>query len=110
MQWQVVAGLQAQDWAHRAWVAFPWRAHDHFAIQDCTTPILKNIGTGACEWLIRLLAGGHLRAVTQWPTRGPQLERALDLVVAGLAGFSRDKWQARDEFFFCRTGAELGGP
>ena len=90
MQWQVVDGLRAQDWAHRAAVAFPWRAHDHFAIQDCTTPSLKNIGAGACEWLIRLLAGGHLRAVTQWPTTGDALERALDLVVAGLAGFARE--------------------
>ncbi len=90
MPWQVGNGLRAPDWAHRAAVAFPWRAQDHFAIQDCTTPSLKNIGTRACGWLIRLLAGGHLRAVTQWPTRGPQLERALDLVVAGLAGFSRE--------------------
>ena len=71
-------------------VAFPCRAHDHFAIQDCTTPSLKNICTGACEWLIRLLAGGHLRAVTQWPTEGAALDHALDLVVAGLAGFARE--------------------
>ncbi len=90
MQWQVVAGRQAQPWAHHAALAFPWRAHDHFAIQECTTPILKNIGTGACDWLIRLLAGGHLRAVTQWPTTGYALEHALDLVVAGLVGFSRE--------------------
>ena len=90
MPWQVGNGLRAPDCAHRAAVAFPWPVHGHFAIQDCTTPSLKNIGTGACEWLIRLLAGGHLRAVTQWPTEGAALDHALDLVVAGLAGFARE--------------------
>ena len=76
---------------------------------DLQSPPQNKIGQGACEWLAKLLRGGHLHAVTQWPTEGEALESALELVVSGAGIVFPDegyKWLSHG--LFVNTGFGLG--
>ena len=78
-------------------------------LQTCNPPKKNKLGPGACEWLAKLLRGGHLHAVTQWPTAGQALESALELVVAGVGIVFPDegyKWQSHG--LFGNTGFGMG--
>ncbi len=57
-----------------------WHFPGWLLTSACNTPPKNKIGEGACEWLAKLLRGGHMHAITQWPTTGDALERALQLV------------------------------